>query len=344
MDRRTALTGSLAGLLALTAAACGSASSAGSSAGTGGSDAGGAGGTGPTGYPLEIANCEATLTFEQAPERVMLLESSPVTILDGIGVLDRVIARAGAFPLGYYDADLSARITSIPALSEDVDASGHLLISQEMVLAQSPDLVCGLPDGVTREGLRAAGCEALVQEVFCAAPGERASFSDLAATIDLYGRIFDRADAAAELAGSLETRIEAARTAAETLTTASAAVLYPSIGGGPLYTYGAGSMATAQLDVLGIENPFATTPERIVEISAEPLLAADPDALIVLYQGEGDGAAVTAEMVSADQLSGLRAVQEGRVLPLLFNFAEPASPLVVDGLERILAWLQEAEG
>lgn len=33
-----------------------------------------------------------------------------------------------------------------------------------------------------------------------------------------------------------------------------------------------------------------------------------------------------------------------RILPLLFNFAEPASPLVVDGLEGVLAWLQEVEG
>jgi iron complex transport system substrate-binding protein len=32
------------------------------------------------------------------------------------------------------------------------------------------------------------------------------------------------------------------------------------------------------------------------------------------------------------------------VLPLLFNFAEPASPLVVDGLERIHEWLRELEG
>ena len=32
------------------------------------------------------------------------------------------------------------------------------------------------------------------------------------------------------------------------------------------------------------------------------------------------------------------------LLPLLFNFAEPASPLVVDGLERIHEWLVELEG
>src|SRR5699024_7199236 len=84
--------------------------------------------------------------------------------------------------------------------------------------------------------------------------------------------------------------------------------------------------------------------DRVFEISAEPLLAADPDVLLVLYQGEGDGSDLVAEMIAQDQLSSLRAVQQDALLPLLFNFAEPASPLVVDGLERIHEWLLDLEG
>ena len=103
--RRTMLAG-LAGVVGLT-----SACSAGR--GTGGaSDAGDGGGTGDgaDGFPLEIANCEARLRFDAPPERVVLLESAPVTTLDGIRVLDRVVSRAGAFPPGCYDEDLAARI------------------------------------------------------------------------------------------------------------------------------------------------------------------------------------------------------------------------------------------
>ena len=274
----------------------------------------------------------------------MLLESAPVTTLDGIGVLDRVVSRAGSFPAGYYDEDLAGRIEAIPALSEDLDASGHLQISQELVIAQSPDLVLGLPDGVTREALADAGAQVVVQDVYCGTDGERASFETLHATIAEYGRIFDRGAEAEALTSSLQERVAAVSDSAAALRTSTAAVLYPSVGGGPLYTYGAGSMATAQLDALGIENVFADTPDRVFEISAEPLLAADPDVLLVLYQGEGDGSDLVAEMIAQDQLSSLRAVQQDALLPLLFNFAEPASPLVVDGLEQIHDWLQELEG
>ena len=338
LRRRTLMAG-LVGAVGLTAA-CGEAG------GTGGASDGGAAGA-TEGFPLELPNCEATLTFDAPPERIVLLESAPVTTLDGIGVLDRVVSRAGAFPPGYYDEDLAARIEAIPTLSDEIDASGHLQISQEMVIAQEPDIVLGLPDGVTREAMADAGAQVVVQNVYCASDHERSSFETLHEQIETYGRIFDHGEEAEELSTSLQERIDAVSESAKELATATAAVLYPSVGGGPLYTYGAASMVTAQLDALGIENVLAGTAERVFEISAEPLLAADPDVLIVLHQstdGADDGTSVVEEMISQDQLASLRAVQEQAVLPLLFNFAEPASPLVVDGLERIHQWLRELEG
>lgn len=333
LSRRSALAG-LAGILGISATACSSGTAGGSTSGS----------EGAAGFPLELANCEATLTFDAPPQRIVLLESAPVTTLDGIGVLDRVVARAGVFPPGYYDEELDARVEEIPTLSDDIDASGHLQISQEMVIAQTPDIVFGLPDGVTREAMADAGAQVVVQDIYCGTDDERASFETLYSTIATYDRIFDHAQEAEDLTAALTDRVTAVSESAEALRTTTAAVLYPSLGGGPLYTYGAGSMVTAQLDALGIENVFADTAERVFEISSEPLLAADPDVLIVLYQGEGDGSDVTAEMTTQDQLTGLRAVQDEAVLPLLFNFAEPASPLVVEGLERIHEWLLEIEG
>lgn len=344
VSRRTALSAlvGLVGLVGLTAACSPVAGGAGSAGG--GASGAGSGGGAAGGFPLELANCEATLTFDAPPERIVLLESAPVTALDGIGVLDRVVSRAGAFPPGYHDDDLTARIEAIPALSEDIDASGHLQISQELVIAQQPDIVFGLPNGVTREVMADAGAAVMVQDIFCGGAEDRASFETLYATLGTYGRIFDRPTEAESLTSSLRERVAAVSDSAQGLATATAAVLYPSLGGGPLYTYGAGSMVTAQLDALGIENVFAGTAERVFEISSEPLLAADPDVLIVLHQGDGDGSEVRDEMIAQEQLSGLQAVAREAVLPLLFNFAEPASPLVVDGLERIHEWLLEIDG
>ena len=121
----------------------------------------------PRAFRSSFSNCEATLTFEAPPERIVLLESAPVTTLDGIGVLDKVVARAGAFPPGYpHSEDLDTRVEMIETLSDDLDASGQSpQISQEVVIAQSPDIVFGLPNGVTREALADAGAQVMVQDI-----------------------------------------------------------------------------------------------------------------------------------------------------------------------------------
>lgn len=326
-SRRTVMT-SLVGVLGLGAAACTAPGGGASPDGTSR-----AGGSASGNRPLTVTDCDAEVVLDAAPERVVLLDSAPVTTLDGLGVLDRVVARAGSFPEGYYDAELTGRLGRIPMLSEDIDTTGHLQISQEVVIAQGPDLVLGLPDGVTREGLRAVGAEVLVPRSYCGGLEERATFDMLFAEITTYGAVFDRAAEAEALVAALQERIDAVMDLPHTLRTA--AVLYASTGGGPLYAYGAPSMATAQLDALGIENVFAGTPQRVFESGTEPLLSADPDLIIVLHEGTVPEQRLLAETVGDGRLGSLRAVQEEAVLPMLFNFTEPASPLIVDGLERI---------
>lgn len=356
--RRSVLAGfagiaGIAGVLGLGAACSGGRGSSGDGGSDGGGSDGGTSGGGSEGFPLSVANCDTEVTLESPPERVVLLDSAPVTILDGIGALGTVVARAGSFPGGYFDEDLRTRLEGIPALSEDIDATGHLQINQEVVIAQSPDLVLGLPDGITREGLQAAGAVALLPRTYCGGLAGRATFEALHEEIESYGSVFARTEEAAALVTSLRERIEAVRGAgterdeagrtgtARERTPLTAAALYATSGGGPLYAYGATSMVTAQLDALGARNVFEDTAERVFEVSAEPLLAADPDVLIVLHQGTAPDDEIIAETVGAARLDSLRAVEDAAVLPLLFNFSEPASPLVVDGLERIAQWLSE---
>lgn len=338
MDRRTAL------LAPLVLGALGAAALSGCDDGSASSAAGPSDGDGTTRYPLEITDCEATLTFDAAPERVVLLETAPVTILDGIGVLDTVVAKAGVFSPAYYRAqhfgDLAKRVAAIDVLSDDINGAGHLQINQEVVIAQSPDLVLGLPDGVTREGLSSAGAQVLVQNVYCDGAGA-ADWDDLFDEVRQYGRFFDRQQAADQLVSALEKRVDTVREGASSRKRMTAAVLYPTVGGGPLYTYGAASMATPQLDAVGLDNVFASSSERVFEVSSEALIDADPDHLIVLHQDEGDGSDVLTELERTAGIADLAAVQDGRVRAQLFNFTEPASPLVVDGAEQLAHWLSE---
>jgi iron complex transport system substrate-binding protein len=287
-----------------------------------------------TAYPLNLDNCGEEVVFSSAPERVVLLESAPVTILDGLGVLDRVVARAGTFSPEYYSDDLNGRIDGIEMLSDEIDTAGHLMINAEVVLAQQPDLTLGLPDGLTRDGLRDGGSNTLVQPVYCAAGVGDTSFASLYEQIGTYGEIFDRGAEAEELVADLTARVAAVEEATADAPERDAAVLYPSVGGGPLYAYGRASMAQPQLDAAGFTNVFDDTTERVFEVSIEELIARDPDVLVLLYQG--DDAGVQEEVASLPGSDSLRALENGDVLVQLFNFTEPPTPLSVTGLERIV--------
>lgn len=285
-------------------------------------------------YPVTIENCGKAVTFNEIPTRVVLLESASVTGLEGIGVLDRVVARAGSFPPGYYDADLAQRIEAIPALSEDVDASGHLMMSQEVIVAEEPDLVMGLPEGISREGLSDVGANILIQNVFCDDHPAQASFEAVYDQLRDYGKVFDRETEAAALVDSLTARVEAASAKAANNAPRRAAVLYPSIGGGPLYAYGSASMADPQLRAAGFENVFADVPERVFEVGSEDLIARDPEVLILLHQGDAD--AITSEVLNLPGAQSIAAIKNQAVMTQLFNFTEPATPLTVEGLEQIV--------
>lgn len=285
-------------------------------------------------YPVTITNCGADVTVDARPERVVLLESSPVSTLRALDVLDAVTVRAGAFPAGYYDDETNAAIRSIPSLGEELDTSGHLQLSVELVVAQRPDLVLGLPDGVPREALAELGIPVLVHPTLCPTGAGATTFDDVADQVTTYGRLFDREDRAAELVDSLRRRITAVEQAVQNRPRRTAAVLYPTIGGGTVYAYGNESMAHPQLDSAGFTNVYGDVEERVFEVTVEDLIAKDPDVLVLLHT-DGDPDAVEDAVAELPGADALRAVRHDAILVQLFNFTEPPTPLSVTGLERI---------
>lgn len=295
----------------------------------GGESSGGSSGA----YPLTITNCGAEVTFPAAPEDVVLLKSSAVPFLAALGVLDRVSARAGDYPRAYYDDATWAALERIPALTGRTDSSGHLLISKEVVIDQEPDLVLGEVDNLGRDTLDGVGIPLLEEPAMCAEGLDEPGFDDIESQLTTYGEVFDRRDEAAAAVAGLREQV-AELTAAPGDERRTAAVLYPTVGGGVTYAYGTRSMAHPLLEAAGFDNVFADTDERVFEVTAETLLARDPDVLVLLH-GSGDAAGVVDAVASLPGAGTLAALREDAVLPLLFNHVEPPTPLALDGLARI---------
>ncbi|GAA5115117.1 ABC transporter substrate-binding protein [Alloalcanivorax gelatiniphagus] len=311
-------------LLATTLAACGAE----------------AGGTEPastsTGsYPVTIENCGVDVTFERPPERLVLLKSSAVPFLHELGVMDRVTARAGAYPQDYYDEETLAELDDIPLLTDEMDSSGHLQISQEVVIGQEPDLVLGQVDNLSRETLDAVGIPLIEEPALCETAAGRPAFDDVYDQLEVYGTVFGREAEADAAIAELQQDLAAIRSEVGRGSGRTAAVLYPTVGGGTTYAYGTGSMAHPQLEAAGLDNVFGDVDERVFEVTLEELLGRDPDVLVLLHS-EGEPGPVEDALTSLPGAGELTAVRNGDVMTQLFNFTEPPSPLVIEGLERIV--------
>lgn len=295
------------------------------------------GGEGTVTYPITVSNCDEDVTFDAAPQRVVVLSRPEIfDILHSLGVADTVVSRAGAFPSGYFDADELAVVEALPSLGDDLDASGHLQISQEAILDTDADLVIGRPPGIDQAGLEAEGIPLLDQPGNCpAGPGDT-GFEDIYDQVEMYGEIFDRTAAAGEVVADLADRIAAVETSSGDVGAGrDVAVLYPTVGGGTTYAYGNLSMSHEQVTAAGFTNVFADTEERVFEVTVEELIARDPDVLILLYS-DGEPGPVADAVRNLPGADDITAVRDDAVLTQLFALSEYASPLVVDGLERIV--------
>lgn len=290
-------------------------------------------------YPVTIENCGAKVSFDQAPKKGVLLKPAAATFLHEIGVLDRVTARAGAYPREYYSDEIWAELEAIPALSDDLDSSGHLQISKEVVLAQQPDVVFGEADNLNRSTLGAAGIPLLEEPALCPKPPADPSFESIYEQMRVYGKVFDANDEAEASVRRMEEQLAAVLEKVDPAESRTAAVLYPTVGGGTPYAYGSWSMVEPQLEAAGFTNVFADVDERVFEVTLEELVGRNPDVLILLHS-DGKPADVKAAITEMNGADALTAVKDDQILVQLFNFSEPPSPLAIDGLERIVEKFQ----
>ncbi|KAB2809185.1 ABC transporter substrate-binding protein [Pimelobacter simplex] len=289
------------------------------------------GGSGP--YPVTVENCGADVTLDAAPEKVVLLKSAAVPYLSALGVLDRVSARAGEYPRDYYDDATWAALEKIPALTGKTDTSGHLLVSKEVVIGKEPDLVLGEIDNLSRATLDQVGIPLIEEPAMCPKGLDDPGFDDVYDQMETYGKVFDRTDEAAAATAALKERV-AELSADGTGQRRTAAVLYPTVGGGVTYAYGTRSMAHPILEAAGLDNVFADTDERVFEVTPEELIGRDPDVLILLHSA-GDPAQVAEAITRLPGARSMAAVRDDNLMPLLFNYVEPPTPLALDGLAKI---------
>lgn len=320
-------------LLAVTTLALAGLSACSAAAPNGTNGSGNSGTSTPAGasgdFPTTVNNCGSKVTLDAPAERVALVNNDSLPNLEALGAVGRVVAVTSALEPELYDDATYSTLNGLDVLSTEKNATGGSIVSQESILGAEPDLVIAPENAVNRAALAASGIAVYTPTAYCANPGpelsETATFDRVWDEVRTLGALLGENDQAEETIASASATVSSAAPDAGT-----AVALYLSSGGSVISPYGGPSMVTPVLAAAGLTNVYADSKERVFDANVEDIISRNPGTVVLLYSS-GDPQDTIDSFLSSPGVSGLTAVQAGRVVALRFAFTDPPSMLSLEG-------------
>ncbi|MDF3018322.1 MAG: periplasmic binding protein [Thermomicrobiales bacterium] len=270
--------------------------------------------TEPTAFPLTITDdAGRQVTIERSPTRIVSIAPSNTEMLFALGLDERI-------------AGVDSYSTYPPEATQKPQVGTYLEPDLERVVAAEPDLILATEAhlGTVLPELDALGLPTMVIEPM--------NLDEVFSGMLLLGTITGVSPRAQQVVCELQERVDAVTDA---------------IAGAPrsrvffelspdLYTAGPGSYVDDLISRAGGENVAAGAAELWPQLSAEAVVTADPEVILLADHEAG----ITAEQVAARPgWQEVSAVQQGRIVSLDADLVARPGPRVVDGLEAIAAAL-----
>ncbi|WP_399896368.1 ABC transporter substrate-binding protein [Streptomyces sp. BBFR51] len=291
MNRPAAAT--LAAAFCLLTAACGSSSD---DTASGTTEAAGS----TSGYPVTLDNCGRKLTFDKAPERVVVMNGASVaevSTLLALGLEDKVVANQQS----YGRSEVPGRAAAIKKLpTGGITLNGAGDIPREAMLGLRPDLTLSVTSYgfeqkngfATREQLQQVGANSYISPQGCDDDPSRMTVADSYQLLRDMGKIFHVGDRAEKLIAESEKKIAAVAGKARTDKPPKVMVLFASPSGETDFSLVfAKGIVNDILAKAGGANAFEDTAETLfTNVSKEKAATTDVDALVVIDASGTDAA------------------------------------------------------
>jgi iron complex transport system substrate-binding protein len=265
-------------------------------------------------FPVTITDDEGTATvIPSEPHRIVSLTPAATETLFAIGAGDRMVAKVE--DIAAYPPEAGA--LPVVATFEGVDVEQVVALGADLVIAGGNFFTP--PDAIAQ--LRSLGIPVVVLYAD--------SVTEALAGIELIGAAAGASTRATELSAAMRTEIDLL--AAATAGLAKPSTFYELDATSKIYTVPAGSLYAEMLELAGA-TPITT--DDSYEISLEELIAADPEVILL-----GDDADYTtaADVAARPGWGGIRAVREGRVLPIDdYVLVTRPGPRLADGLRALV--------
>ena len=261
-------------------------------------------------FPQEYDDATGTVVrFETAPGRIISFSPGATEILFAIGAGDRVVA--------------TDRFSDFPAETADLPKLEYSNPDPEAALAHDADLVLM----ATRQREQVEQFRDLgMRVIFLPEPED---IDGVYAHIELLGRLTGEGDSAAAIVGEMRERIEQV---AQAVSDAEARprVFYEL--SPDLYTVSPETFIGSLIALAGGENVAAGATSPFPQLSAEAVIEADPEVVLLSDHEAGESAETVAARPGWD---GVSAVVTGRISPVDPDLLNRPGPRLAEGIEAV---------
>jgi iron complex transport system substrate-binding protein len=267
-----------------------------------------------TTFPLTITDdAGRQVTIDRSPTRIVSIAPSNTEMLFALGLEERIVG-------------VDSYSTYPPQAGQKPQVGTYLEPDLERVVAAEPDLILATEThvGTVLPELDALGLPTVVIEP--------TDLDQVFSGMLLVGTIADVSPRAQQVVCEFQARVDAV---ADAVAGAPRPRVFFELSP-DLYTAGPGSYVDDLISRAGGDNVAVGAAELWPQLSAEAVVSADPEVILLADHEAG----ITAEQVAArpgwQQMS---AVQQGRIVSLDADLVARPGPRVVDGLEAIAAAL-----
>lgn len=227
----------------------------------------------PVAEKIQIKNGEHTLTFEQAPKRVVSMNQHVTEMLLALGVEDVMVGTA--YPDDEVLPEYKAKYDQIKLLSKQYP-------SLEIFLSVEPDFVIGRSSAFTAKGI---GSVEDLQKIGIPAYTITGTISKHPTVDEVYedlmqlGKILHVEDRAKDIVAKMKTDIQAIQQKIGNIEKPVKVLVFDSVNSG-LYTTG-NSLETRLIEMAGGQNVFGDLEKSWSEVSWEEAIKRAPDVIVI---------------------------------------------------------------
>jgi len=272
--------------------------------------------TAVAGFPLTVTDdAGRTVTFDRPPQRIISLSPGYTETLYALGLGDKVV--------------MTDTYSDYPAQNKPkAKLNTFPKPNVEEIVSLKPDLVVSLVEG--NDFIQQMDARQIkVLKLF------PTTFDGTLTEIELLGRVTGTETRATQITSNMRER--AAAVVARTRNAPHPTVLYELDASDPTkpFVAGAGGYFGDLVPLAGGKNVFDDVKQPSAQVSAEQVIARDPQ-IILLADADAPYNAQTPAMVKARQgWSQIAAVRGNRVYPVDDNLLTRPGPRLIDGLEQM---------